>query len=149
MAGDAPILVVEDEPNDVLLLQRAFKKAALTHPVQIVGDGEAAVDYLAGHNAFADRERYPLPTLMLLDLKLPRKSGLEVLAWVRAQPGLRRLPVVVLTSSKEPPDVTRAYDLGVNSYLVKPAAFDTLLEMIKALGAYWLTHNEAPTLHDR
>jgi len=91
--------------------------------------------------------RYPLPALMLLDLKLPRKSGLEVLAWLREQRGLLRLPVVVLTSSKESVDVGQAYDLGANSYLVKPVAFDKLLEMVKALGLYWLILNEKPDIH--
>jgi DNA-binding response OmpR family regulator len=112
----------------------------------VVEDGEMAVAYLSGQGQYADRNRYPLPALMLLDLKLPRKSGLEVLTWLREQPGLKRLPVVVLTSSKESVDAGHAYDLGANSYLVKPVGFDTLLEMVKALGMYWFILNEKPDI---
>ena len=142
--GQPTILLVEDEPGDVLLIRRAYRRANLASPLQVVGDGEAAVAYLAGQDAYADRRQYPLPALVLLDLKLPRKSGLEVLAWLRAQPALKRLPVVVLTSSRERGDVDRAYELGANSYLVKPVGFDTLQEMIQTLGLYWLVLNERP-----
>lgn len=141
------LLLVEDDPNDVMLFRRAKDKSNLVNPLQVVEDGEAAVAYLSGQGTYADRNRYPLPALVLLDLKLPRKSGLEVLAWLRQQPGLQRLPVVVLTSSRESLDVGRAYDLGANSYLVKPVAFDSLLEMVKALGLYWLILNEKPDIH--
>ncbi len=141
------LLLVEDDANDVMLFRRAKDKSNLANPLQVVEDGEAAVAYLSGQGQYADRNRYPLPALMLLDLKLPRKSGLEVLAWLREQPGLLRLPVVVLTSSKESVDVGQAYDLGANSYLVKPVAFDKLLEMVKALGLYWLILNEKPDIH--
>lgn len=140
------VLLVEDDPNDVLLMQRAFRRAKVTNPVQVVGDGEDAVLYLSGQAPYKDRTRYPLPALILLDLKLPRKSGLEVLEWLRKQAGLKRLPVVVLTSSKESTDISRAYDLGVNSYLVKPVSFDTLLDMVETLNVYWLLLNEKPTL---
>ncbi|MGH7962758.1 MAG: response regulator [Candidatus Binatia bacterium] len=140
------VLLVEDDPNDVLLMQRAFRRAKVTNPVQVVGDGEDAVLYLSGQDPYADRVRYPLPALILLDLKLPRKSGLEVLEWIRQQTQLKRLPVVVLTSSKESTDISRAYDLGVNSYLVKPVSFDTLLDMVETLNLYWLVLNEKPTL---
>ncbi len=141
------LLLVEDDANDVMLFRRAKDKSNLANPLQVVEDGEAAVAYLSGQGQYADRNRYPLPALMLLDLKLPRKSGLEVLAWLREQPGLLRLPVVVLTSSKESVDVGQAYDLGANSYLVKPVAFDKLLEMVNALGLYWLILNEKPDIH--
>ncbi|MBU1692164.1 MAG: response regulator [Gammaproteobacteria bacterium] len=136
------ILLVEDDTNDVLLFRRAYRKCKLTNPLQIVGDGEAAQDYLAGSGKYADREAYPLPALVLLDFKLPRKSGLEVLAWMRSQTGLKRMPVVALTSSRERSDVNRAYDLGINSYLVKPVAFDNLMQLVKALGLYWMILNE-------
>lgn len=138
------ILLVEDDPNDVLLTQRAFRRANIVNPLQVVQDGEVAVLYLEGQGPYADRERYPLPTLMLLDLKLPRLSGLEVLEWLQQQPELKRLPVVVLTSSRENADVNRAYDLGANSYLVKPVAFNNLLEMVRSLNEYWLILNEKP-----
>src|SRR5207249_5534648 len=105
-------------------------------------DGDEAVEYLGGTGRYQDRTRYPLPALVLLDLKLPRKNGIEVLHWLRQQPALRRLPVVVLTSSKEPNDVNRAYDQGANSYLVKPLGFDALLNLVRSLNVYWLSLNE-------
>ena len=114
------------------------------NPVQVVDDGDKAVAYLSGQGPYADWDQYPLPVLLLLDLKLPRRSGLEILEWLCRQEGLKRLPVVVLTSSKESADVNRAYDLGANSYLVKPVDFDPLLEMVKTLGLYWVVMNEKP-----
>jgi DNA-binding response OmpR family regulator len=140
------ILLVEDDSNDVFLIQRAFRKANLANPIQVVQDGEAAVLYLSGQEPYSDRDRYPLPILMLLDLKLPRRSGLEVLEWLRQQPKLKRMPVVMLTSSREHADINQAYDLGANSYLVKPVAFDGLLNMVKSLNQYWLILNENPNL---
>ena len=145
-ASAYPILLVEDSPDDALLIQRAFRKANLANPVQLVRDGEEAVAYLGGTPPYQDRTRFPLPVLMLLDLKLPRRTGLEVLAWVRQEPALKRLPVVVLTSSRESVDVNRAYDLGVNSYLTKPVGFEALLEMVKNVNLYWLVLNENPEL---
>ncbi|MDI1447008.1 response regulator [Polyangium sp. 6x1] len=135
------VLVVEDDSTDVLMIRRAFRKAELSCPLHIVDNGDAAVDYLSGQPPYDDRRSNPLPALVLLDLKLPRRSGLEVLEWLRSQPGLRRLPVVVLTSSMESTDVRKAYDLGCNSYLVKPVSFEGLLDAVKALGAYWLMLN--------
>ncbi len=140
------ILLAEDDPNDVLLIQRAFQRNHVANPVQVVRDGEEALAYLSGQAPFADRERHPLPVLLLMDLKMPRKSGLEVLAWVRHQPGLKRLPIIVLTSSNQSPDINRAYELGANSYLVKPAGFDSLLDLVKNLDMYWLILNEKPAL---
>jgi CheY-like chemotaxis protein len=140
------VLLVEDDPNDVLLIQRAFTKANLQVPMQVVDNGEAAVLYLAGAGDYSDRDQHPLPILILLDLKLPCRSGHEVLAWLRQQPSLRRLPVVVLTSSQEMGDINRAYDLGANSYLVKPVAFNALTEIVKTLDLYWMSLNQAPTL---
>jgi CheY-like chemotaxis protein len=140
------ILLVEDDANDVMLFRRAYHKCKLTNPLQVVGDGEAAQDYLAGSGKYADRETYPLPAMVLLDFKLPRKSGLEVLAWMRSQTGLKRLPVVALTSSRERTDVNRAYDLCINSYLVKPVSFDSLMQLVKSLGLYWMIFNENPDI---
>ena len=136
------ILAVEDEDDDVALLKRAFRKVGIPNPVTFLADGDAATEYLAGEGRYADRSAYPLPALMLLDLKLPKKSGLDVLAWMQEQPVVRRIPVVVLTSSRQSRDLERAYDLGANSYLVKPVAFEDLLKMIDALKVYWLTFNE-------
>ena len=148
MSGrEGVILLAEDDPNDVLLIQRAFQRTHVANPLQVVRDGEEALAYLSGRGAFADRERHPLPVLLLMDLKMPRKSGLEVLEWVRQQPGLKRLPITVLTSSNQSPDINRAYELGANSYLVKPAGFDSLLELVKNLDMYWLILNEKPELN--
>ena len=140
------ILLAEDNSTDALIVHAPVRKSALLNPVQVVDDGDKAVAYLGGQGVYADRELYPPPVLLLLDLKLPRRSGLEILEWLRRQEGLKRLPVVVLTSSKENADVNRAYDLGANSYLVKPVDFDPLLEMVKALGLYWVVMNQKPEL---
>ncbi len=141
---DFIMLLVEDDPNDILLIQRAFAKASLVNPLKVVRDGEEALSYLAGTGEFADRTRSPLPSLILLDLKLPRKSGLEILQWLRQQPELKHIPVIVLTSSKESSDVARAYELGANSYLVKPVGFEGLLELVKSIGMYWMILNKTP-----
>lgn len=138
-ANHYAILLVEDDHNDVLLINRAFQKVNIANPIIVVNDGEQAVSYLAGREPYVDRA---LPMLVLLDLKLPRKSGHEVLEWLRQQPNLKRLPVVVLTASSESSDVNRAYDLGANSYLVKPVTFDALVEMVKTLNLYWLILNK-------
>jgi len=140
------ILLVEDDPNDIILIKRAFEKARITNPLQVVEDGEEAISYLAGKGPYGDREKYSLPMLILLDLKLPRKSGHEVLEWLCQQPILKRLTVVVLTSSQQSSDINRAYDLGANSYLVKPVTFDALVEMVKTLNLYWLLLNENPII---
>lgn len=138
------ILHVEDDPNDVLLVERAMKKANSPVVLRSVGDGDKAVAYLKGDESFSNREQFPFPSLVLLDLKMPRKSGLEVLTWIREQPDLKRLPVVVFTSSKHDHDINLAYDLGANSYLVKPVGFDALLETVKQIHAYWGTLNQSP-----
>jgi DNA-binding response OmpR family regulator len=140
------ILHVEDDPNDVMLIGRAFRKADVTAHVEVVSDGEQAVNYLSGVNANGQQELLPLPSLVLLDLKLPRKSGIEVLEWIRAQPGLKRMPVIMLTASRQTMDINRAYDLGVNAYLVKPVNFDGLVAILKSLDLFWLKANEPPSM---
>lgn len=142
---DFPVLLVEDNEDDILFVQRAFRRAKLSNALPVVEDGDDAVAYLSGEGEYADRSRHPMPTLILLDIKLPRRSGLEVLEWLRAQPGLRRIPVVMLTSSKESADVDRAFDLGASGYLVKPVDFDGLLEMVKTIGVYWMVMSELPS----
>nr|RNJ70013.1 MAG: response regulator [Leptolyngbya sp. IPPAS B-1204] len=146
---DHTVLLVEDDDNDVLFMERAFDQANLQNPIQVIPDGDRAVDYLSGVGLYGDRDRYPLPVLILLDLKLPRRSGLEVLEWLQSQPGLRRLPVVVLTTSSENSDINRAYDLGANSYLVKPVAPDNLLNLVRTLNLYWLILNVKPEIDDK
>ena len=128
-----PVLYAEDEANDVFLMERAFAKAGITNPLQTVIDGAAAIRYLQGAGEFADRKHFPLPGLLLLDLNLPRRSGLEVLKWVREQPSLRSLPVVILTSSSQDRDIGAAYALGANGYLVKPASSEKLIDMVTTL----------------
>jgi CheY-like chemotaxis protein len=135
------ILLVEDDPNDVLLMQRAFRKANLTNPLHVARDGLEAIEYLSHQGKFTDATRYPAPTLILLDLKMPRKNGFEILEWLRQQPGLKRTVAVVLSSSDERADINRAYDLGANSYLVKPGDFEALVELVTTLASYWLTAN--------
>jgi CheY-like chemotaxis protein len=139
------ILIVEDDSNDLLLLQRSMRKAQWANPLQVAPHGDAAIAYLGGEPPYDDRARYPLPGLVLLDLKLPRRGGLEVLAWLRAQPALRRLPVVVLTSSKEHSEVNRAYELGANSYMVKPGSLHEWQAIVALIHSYWAA-NETPTL---
>jgi CheY-like chemotaxis protein len=137
------ILLAEDDPNDVILFQRAMGRASLsTDTLNVVRDGEQAISYLSGQGIYADRDRHPLPALLLLDLKLPRKSGLEVLSWLRKQPQLRHLIVVFLTSSNSSEDVRLAYQAGANSYLVKPVEFTNMVEMIRTVSFYWLEMNE-------
>ncbi|MEG4232540.1 response regulator [Microcoleus sp. Pol11C3] len=145
MTQTQTILLVEDNPVDILLMQRAFRNENFANTsLQIVRDGDAAVFYLNGDGEYSDRDRYPLPAIILLDLKLPRRSGHEVLVWLKQQPELKRLPVVMLTSSRQTLDVKRAYDLGVNSYLVKPIGFASLLEMMQSFSEYWLNYTELP-----
>ena len=138
------VLHVEDDANDVLLVQRAFRKSGVATVLHAVADGDQAIAYLSGADEFGDREKYPLPNLVLLDLKMPRKSGLEVLAWIRGQAALKRLIVVVFTSSKHDQDINKAYELTANSYLVKPVGFDSLFETIKGIVHYWGSLNQAP-----
>jgi len=138
------ILLVEDNSDDVLLIKRAFRKAKIAPSMSIVTDGDEAINYLSQTSRCADPNRFPIPVLVLLDLKLPRRSGLEVLAWMRQQPKLKRLLVVVLTSSQENSDLAKAYDLGANSYLVKPIDFQDFVSLIKLIDAYWLKTNKVP-----
>jgi CheY-like chemotaxis protein len=140
------ILLVEDDVRDILLVKRAFNRAGITNPLQVVSDGDAAVLYLSGEAPYSDRSLYPLPALILLDLKLPRRSGAEVLMWLRQQPGLKRLPVVVLTASQAYTDVNRLYELGANAYMVKPVAFDNLVQIISVINQHWLVFNQKPEL---
>src|ERR1700722_19858192 len=131
------ILQVEDDPNDVFLFQHAMRKAGVANPVQVASDGQQAIDYLQGAGKFADREKYPFPGLVLLDLKLPYVMGLDVLKWIRKQPGTA-LTVLMLTASGEEGDVASAYRLGANGFLIKPSEASKLFEMVKAIQDFWL-----------
>src|SRR4051794_34320668 len=145
MLNEQIILLAEDDPNDVVLIQRAFRKAGLQNTLKNVGDGEQAIHYLSGQGAYADRDQFPLPFLLLLDLKMPGTDGFEVLEWLRNEPQLKRLLVVVLTSSNLQEDVDRAYELGANSYLVKPVSFDEMVHLIQRFEAYWSEINRTPS----
>ena len=135
------ILLVEDNPDDVMLVQYAFDKAGILNPLEVVADGDAAVDYIGRTGAYAGREGQPLPDLILLDLKLPRRSGFEVLSFVRQHEPTRHTPVVVLTSSDQEADIRRSYERGANSFLVKPIGRDGLIDMARALKSYWIKLN--------
>jgi CheY-like chemotaxis protein len=132
------ILLIEDDPNDTMLLERMFRSLSLSKPVQIVSEGEKAIAYLNGEGQFADREQHPLPTLIFLDLKLPGVSGFEVLTWIRQHPRLSKTRVVVLTGSKKSLDIYRAFELGANSYLVKPVRPEDLAALSQSLNLPWL-----------
>jgi len=140
----ARILLVEDNRMDIELTMQAFEEVRLANQVQIVRDGRQALDYLFGRGEYADRAAYPLPDLTLLDLKLPKIDGHEVLRQMRDTPGLKRMPVVVLTSSREEGDRALSYDVGANSYLVKPVSFQGFVEVIRKIEDYWLTLNVGP-----
>ena len=135
------ILHVEDDPNDVVLLEHACRKAGVSCDVKRVADGEEAIAYLAGQDQFADRQQFPFPRLVLLDLKMPHLSGFDVLQWRRQNDNMKTIPVVVLSSSNHDVDLIRAYELGVNSYLIKPVSFDALVGIVKMLNDYWLQLN--------
>ena len=135
------ILQVEDEANDVVLLHRAFRQIGIVNPVQVATDGQMALDYLSGTGVFANRVKYPMPGLMLLDLKLPRRSGREVLQWVRSQPGLARLVVIVFTSAQYVGDISLAYELGASSFIIKPNNFDEYVEIARLVQGWWLKRN--------
>jgi CheY-like chemotaxis protein len=138
-----PILQVEDDDNDVFLLQHALKKVGVANPIQVASDGQQALDYLKGAGKFVDREKFPLPCLVLLDLKLPYVMGLDVLTWIRRQPG-PPLVVIMLTASGEEADIAAAYRLGANAFLTKPSEASKFEDMVKALKEFWLTHNTLP-----
>src|SRR5216117_1361765 len=140
----AIILLAEDNEDDITLTRKAFAKANLLNPLQVVKNGQEAINYLKGEGPYANRVEYPLPDLLLLDLKLPGLDGFDVLRWVRQQPGLSGLRVVVLTASDKIKDVNLAYQLGANSFLVKPVDFEHFVEMSKTLKGYWLWMSKTP-----
>ncbi len=141
---DLPILVAEDNAEDVFLLKRAFVKAQFGNPVRFVADGEQVMTYLQGEGEYGDRAQHPFPALLLLDIKMPRLDGLEVLTLIRNDARFRRLVVVVLTSSGREQDINRAFDLQANSYLVKPARPEAMPEVLEQIRGYWLGLNHFP-----
>ena len=145
---DIPILVADDDQDDCLMTRDAFAQAGCTNPLQFVHDGEELMDYLNRQGRFADADRFPTPGLVLLDLNMPRKDGREALREIKADPALRMIPVVVLTTSKAEEDVARSYDEGVNSFISKPASFSALIEVVQSLGKYWLQTVDLPPSDD-
>jgi len=145
MSAKKTILVADDDSNDIYLLKRAFLKAGIDVRMEFVQDGEQAIRYLKA----GDHQENPIPEMLLLDIKMPRVNGFEVLEWIRHQPGLRRLLIVVLTSSDEPGDINRAYDLGANSYLVKPCSIENLTGIAQHLYEYWMTLNRSPDCEEK
>lgn len=145
MISTATILIIEDDPNDVLFLQTAFKRVGITNPVQIAKDGQEALNYLRGEGRFSDREQFPIPYLIFLDLKLPAMPGLEVLKWVRERPEFNATVVIVLTSSSDPRDIDAAYEFRTSAYLVKPSGIDSLTAVAQSVKEFWLIRNQTPS----
>jgi CheY-like chemotaxis protein len=137
-AGLLLVLAVEDEESDAMILRLAFKKAQSPHPLVVVGDGQEAVDYLIGEGRYGDRSLYPLPALILLDLKMPRMSGFDVLAWLAAHADFKNLPAVVLSSSADESDVQKARQMGARDYIVKPHVLEKLEHIVRQLQTQWL-----------
>ena len=131
------VLIAEDNPDDALLLRRAIDKAGIHARVKIVNDGEEMLLYLQGRGAYSDRASCPLPSLIILDLKMPRKTGLEVLQWINDNPDVAIVPTIVLSASNLEKDVRAAYNLGANTYFVKPSTFDELVETMRMVERYW------------
>jgi len=146
MTQQPSILLIQDNEDIVFLLQHAIKKSGISNPVQILVNGEDAIAYLAGTERFSDWNKFPLPSLVLLDVKLPGASGFDVLKWIRQHPGLKNLRVAILTSSDSGKEIATAYGLGANVFLTIPVDLDKLVEMMKALLAHWLLHAQAPEL---
>jgi DNA-binding response OmpR family regulator len=138
------ILVVEDDEADTFLLRRAFRAARIANPVIDVKDGAEAIEYFSGLGVYADRARFPVPALLLLDLRLPKLSGFEVLEWIRDRHHLNEVVIVILTASEDVGHVNRAYELGAKSYLVKPGTFEELVEVVRQLTGPWLTLENRP-----
>jgi CheY-like chemotaxis protein len=132
------VLLVEDDLNDIFLVKRAFKLARVKNPLQVVTDGQEAILYLKGDGKYADRETYPLPKLIVMDIKMPRRTGFEVLEWAKGRSGpLKRIPIVIVSSSEDPTDINRAYELGANAYMVKPVDFRAVEHLFQSITQYW------------
>lgn len=131
------LLIAEDSPDDTFFLHRAIEKTGVLVTPRFVTDGEEAVEYLAGENRFANREEYPMPTLVILDIKMPGKTGFEVLRWLKSQDSLRKTPVVILSSSDHDEDIEQAYLLGANAYMIKPMGSRRFQELVRAIDTYW------------
>jgi two-component system response regulator len=144
---DTEILLVEDNPTDLELALRIFKKHRIANRIEVARDGEQALDFLFGEGVHASRGTIQIPKVILLDLKLPKIGGIEVLRRIKSDPRTRTIPIVVLTSSREEKDLLESYQLGVNSYIVKPVDFDQFSDCLREIGMYWLLSNAPPKIH--
>lgn len=140
--GDRPIFLVEDDEDDVFFMTRALKDAGIFNILHVAPDGQQAIDFLSGAGELLDRSKHPLPSLVFLDLKLPRRNGHDVLSWIRAQQFLEGLVVLILTTSAEERDIRRAYKLGANAFLVKPPTPEQLTGLLNTVKAFWFGNNE-------
>ena len=138
------ILLVEDDPNDVFLIEHALRKAGIPKPIAIATDGEQAIEYLSGTGKFSDRARYPLPDCVITDLKMPKRTGFDVLQWIRADNECRRIPAMVLTSSQQSEDIQRAYCLGTTAFFVKPVRIEEMEHLIKSVTDFWRLSTPRP-----
>ncbi len=144
MLDNAVILLAEDREDDIILIRRAFFRARLFNPLHIVRDGEEAINYLQGSGKYSHRDEFPLPALILLDLKMPRVDGFHVLEWIRGQPSFQSIAVLVLTSSDQTHDINRAYSLGANSFLVKPSDFENYIQLGTLIRRFWIDTTKLP-----
>jgi len=138
------ILIAEDDPNDVMLLELAIRKNGITNPVKVVRDGEEAIEYLEGKGRYKDREQFPFPSVIISDVKMPRRNGLEVVEWVRQHPTCSVVPILMLSGSRIQQDVLSAYKLGANSYFTKPGTVDELSELLRLAFEYWARCERPP-----
>jgi CheY-like chemotaxis protein len=144
VSDHAVILLVEDQEDDVFLIRKAFRKSGVLNPLHVVRDGAEAVEYLSGEGRFVNRDEHPLPELILLDLKMPRMDGFQVLQWIRNQEGISELPVIVLTSSEQTWEINTAYSFGANSFLVKPGDFEDYKSLASVVHSFWLKSAKRP-----
>ena len=146
MHRQCTILIVDDDENDIFFVKRAFTEINVHCTFQMLKNGQEVIDYLSGHGEYANREKHPLPIMILMDLKMPIMDGFEVLTWLRSRPGLKVIPAVVFSSSDLPTDITRAYELGANSFMTKSVTYDGLLLKLQTLSRYWLEHCKHPQI---
>jgi CheY-like chemotaxis protein len=138
------VLLAEDDENDAIFIQRAFKQADVTNVLHIVQDGQMVIDYLSGNGPFSDRGQHPMPSLLMLDLKMPRKTGMEALCWIREQEGFQCLPVIMLSSSVHPLEIAEAYKKRANAFITKPSGTPERAEMARLIKGFWLNFNQLP-----
>lgn len=139
------ILLAEDDENEVFFVRESFKKAGIVNPLEVVKNGQEAMDYLSGEGQYADRSRFPLPCLIILDLQMPRRTGIDVLEWLRAQPDLRCLPVIIHSGSSQESDVDKLYQRGANAFVVKPGSMIERIDLATHIKGFWLRFNEPPS----